>query len=62
MGSLTVPEKRLSVAKSAGFDGMRREIRTTLGVIVLEADLELDSLEEVPLLGLVAVLKQLLNV
>lgn len=62
MGSLTVPEKRLSVARSAEFDGMHRGIRTTLGVIVLEADLELDSLEEVPLLGLVAVLKQLLNV
>lgn len=39
-----------------------RETLVTLRVIVLEADLELDGLEEVPLLGLVAVLKQLLNV
>ena len=39
-----------------------RETLVTLGVVVLEADLELDGLEEVPLLGLIAVLQQLLNV
>ena len=39
-----------------------RETLVTLGVIVLEADLELDRLEEVPLLGLVGVLKELLDV
>jgi len=38
------------------------ETLVTLGVVVLEADLELDGLEEVPLLGLVGVLKELLNV
>lgn len=35
------------------------ETLVTLGVIVLEADLELDGLEEVTLLGLVGVLKEL---
>jgi len=39
-----------------------RETLVTLGVVVLEADLEFDGLEEVPLLGLVGVLKELLNV
>jgi hypothetical protein len=39
-----------------------RETLVTLGVVVLEADLELDGLEEVPLLGLVGVLKELLDV
>lgn len=39
-----------------------RETLVTLGVVVLEADLELDSLEEVPLLGLVGVLEELLDV
>jgi hypothetical protein len=38
------------------------ETLVTLGVVVLEADLELDGLEEVPLLGLVGVLKELLDV
>jgi len=39
-----------------------RETLVTLGVIVLEADLELDRLEEVALLGLVAVLEEISNV
>lgn len=38
------------------------ETLVTLGVVVLEADLELDGLEEVPLLGLIGVLKELLDV
>jgi hypothetical protein len=38
------------------------ETLVTLGVVVLEADLEFDGLEEVPLLGLVGVLEELLNV
>jgi hypothetical protein len=38
------------------------ETLVTLRVIVLEADLELDGLEEVTLLGLVGVLKELLDV
>jgi hypothetical protein len=38
------------------------ETLVTLRVIVLEADLELDGLEEVALLGLVGVLKKLLDV
>lgn len=36
-----------------------RETLVTLGVIVLQADLELDGLEEVALLGLVGVLQEL---
>ena len=38
------------------------ETLVTLGIIVLEADLELDSLEEVSLLGLERVLKKTLYV
>tara|TARA_R110002033_G_C3725183_1_gene223374 strand:+ start:130 stop:378 length:249 start_codon:yes stop_codon:yes gene_type:complete len=38
------------------------ETLVTLRVIVLEADLELDGLEEVSLLGLEGVLKELLDV
>lgn len=38
------------------------ETLVTLGVVVLEADLELDGLEEVPLLGLIGVLEELLDV
>ncbi len=37
------------------------ETLVTLGVVVLETDLELDGLEEVALLGLVGVLKELLD-
>lgn len=40
----------------------RRADRGTAERTVLEADLELDGLEEVPLLGLVGVLKELLDV
>jgi hypothetical protein len=47
--------------KGRELDGSR-ETLVTLGVVVLEADLEFDRLEEVPLLGLVGVLKELLNV
>ena len=39
-----------------------REMLVTLGVVVLEADLELDGLEEVALLLLVGVLEQLLHI
>jgi len=38
------------------------ETLVTLRIIVLEADLELDGLEEVSLLGLVRVLEKLLNI
>jgi hypothetical protein len=47
--------------KGGELDGSR-ETLVTLGVVVLETDLELDGLEEVPLLGLVGVLEELLNV
>ena len=47
--------------KRGELDGSR-ETLVTLGVVVLEADLEFDGLEEVPLLGLVGVLEELLNV
>ncbi len=39
-----------------------RETLITLGIIVLEADLEFDSLKEISLLRLERVLKKLLNV
>jgi hypothetical protein len=39
-----------------------RETLVTLGVVVLEADLEFDGLDEIALLGLVGVLKELLDV
>jgi hypothetical protein len=38
------------------------ETLVTLGVVVLQADLEFDRLQEVPLLGLVGVLKEFLDV
>ena len=36
-----------------------RETLVTLGIVVLQADLKLDGLEEVALLGLIAVLEEL---
>jgi hypothetical protein len=41
---------------------LARRTLVTLGVIVLEADLELDRLQEVALLGVVAVVEKLSNV
>jgi hypothetical protein len=37
---------------------LTRETLVTLGVVVLETDLELDRLQEVALLGLIAVLEK----
>ena len=52
----------LTRARDVGQLDGSRETLVTLRVIVLEADLELDGLEEVPLLGLVGVLEELLDV
>jgi hypothetical protein len=49
-------------ARDAGELDGARETLVTLGVVVLEADLELDGLEEVALLLLVGVLEELLAV
>jgi hypothetical protein len=64
VGSLTVPEKpgvRVSVLLAIVFRLARRTL-VTLGVIVLQADLELDRLQEVALLGVVAVVEELSNI
>lgn len=53
-----IPDGHVGAGDGRQADGAR-ETLVTLGVIVLEADLELDSLEEVALLGLVGVLKEL---
>lgn len=53
-----IPDGHVGAGDGRQADGAR-ETLVTLGVIVLEADLELDGLEEVALLGLVGVLKEL---
>lgn len=56
-----VPDAHARAGDDWETDGSR-ETLVTLRVIVLEADLELDGLEEVSLLGLEGVLKELLDV
>ena len=46
-------------ARNGGKANSSTETLVTLGVVVLQADLKLDGLNEVPLLGLIAVLKEL---
>lgn len=53
-----VPDGHVGAGDGGQLDGAR-ETLITLGVIVLQADLELDGLEEVTLLGLVGVLQEL---
>lgn len=53
-----VPDSHVGAGDGRQLDGAR-ETLVTLGVIVLQADLELDGLEEVALLGLVGVLQEL---
>jgi len=57
-GGVIVPDGHVGAGDRGQLDGAG-ETLVTLGVIVLEADLELDRLEEVALLGLVGVLKEL---
>jgi hypothetical protein len=56
-----VPDAHSRAGDDGETDGSG-ETLVTLGIIVLEADLEFDGLEEVTLLGLKGVLKQLLDV
>ena len=56
-----VPDAHSRTGDDGETDGSG-ETLVTLGIIVLEADLEFDGLEEVTLLGLKGVLKQLLDV
>lgn len=56
-----VPDAHVGAGDDWQTDGSR-ETLVTLRIIVLETDLELDGLEEVALLGLEGVLKELLDV
>lgn len=56
-----VPDGHVGARDTGELDGSR-ETLVTLRVIVLETDLELDGLEEVSLLGVGGVLKELLHV
>lgn len=56
-----VPDGHVGARDTGKLDGAR-ETLVTLRVIVLEADLELDGLEEVALLGVLRVIKKLLHV
>ena len=56
------PRRVLTRTRHGGELDGSGETLVTLGIVVLEADLELDSLEKVSLLGLVGVLKELLDV
>jgi hypothetical protein len=58
---VNVPDAHSRAGDDGETDGSG-ETLVTLGIIVLEADLEFDGLEEVTLLGLKGVLKQLLDV
>jgi hypothetical protein len=56
-----VPDAHVGAGNDRETDGSG-ETLVTLGIIVLEADLEFDGLEEVTLLGLERVLEELLDV
>lgn len=56
-----VPDGHVWAGNLGELDGSR-ETLITLGIVVLEANLQLDGLEEVALLGLQGVLKELLDV
>jgi len=59
--SRNAPDSHAGTRNARELDGAR-ETLVSLRIIVLEADLELDGLQEVSLLGLVRVLEQLLHV
>jgi hypothetical protein len=56
-----IPDGHVWAGNLGELDGSR-ETLITLGIVVLEANLQLDGLEEVALLGLQGVLKELLDV
>lgn len=56
-----VPDGHSGTGNAGQLDGTR-ETLVTLGVIVLQTDLELDGLEEVPLLLIERVVQQLLDI
>lgn len=58
---LYAPDGHVGTRDSRQTDGAR-ETLVTLGVVVLQTDLKLDGLEEVPLLLILRVVEQLLNV
>lgn len=61
MRNSVVPDGHVGARDTGKLDGSR-ETLVTLRVIVLKTDLELDGLEEVSLLGVLGVLKELLHV
>jgi len=61
ISSSDAPDGHVRARNTRQLDGTR-ETLVTLRVIVLETDLQLDRLEEVPLLGVVGVVEQLLHV
>lgn len=56
-----IPDRHVGSGHDGETDGSG-ETLVTLGIIVLEADLELDGLEEVSLLGLQGVFEEFLDV
>jgi hypothetical protein len=59
--SIDLPDRHVGSGDNRKAD-RSRETLITLGIIVLEADLELDGLEEVPLLRLQRVLEEFLDI
>lgn len=57
---LAIPDGHVGAGNRRQLDGAR-ETLVALRIIVLEADLELDRLEEVALLGIVGILQELLD-
>lgn len=60
-GRLNVPDGHTGARNVGKADGAG-ETLVTLGVIVLQTDLELDGLEEVTLLGVLGVVQKLLDI
>lgn len=60
-GRKNTPDGHSGTGNAGKLDGAR-ETLVTLGVIVLQADLQLDGLEEVPLLLIERVVEQLLDI
>jgi len=60
-GLENAPDGHAGTRNGGQLDGAR-ETLVTLGVIVLQTDLQLDGLEEVPLLLVVGVVEQLLDI
>ena len=60
-GCDNAPDGHVGTRDGGQTDGAR-ETLVTLGVVVLQTDLELNGLEEIPLLLILRVVEQLLNV